>query len=265
MNYKKSQVAAIVASLFLSAPIAFAQNVASVNGVQIPDAQFDQVLSAALERGQKDSPELRNAIKEELINREVLAQASAKQGLDKTPEAKQQWAQIRENFLVELLLIDDSKKHPVTDADVKAQYDREVAQLQGADASQQYKVSIITVTSSTEAENIIAQLKKGIPFDKLAKEKSIDASKVQGGLVGWVLPSQINPEIGTAIKKLGKGSYTTMPIQTQAGWNIVKVDEKRPFKAPAFNEVQNQIRQNLVQQQRVTLLKKLREEAKVTK
>lgn len=263
MNYKKSQVAAIVASLFLSAPIAFAQNVASVNGVQIPDAQFDQMLNAALARGQKDSPELRNLIKEELVNRELLAQASVKQGLDKTPEAKQQWAQIRETFLVELFLMDYSKKNPISDADVKAQYDREVAQIQGIDSSQQYKVSIIIVSSADEAGAVIDQLKKGASFEKLAREKSIDRSKAQGGLVGWVLPGQINPEIGNAIKKLSKGAYTSTPIQTQAGWNIAKVDDKRAFKVPAFNDVQNQIRQNLIQQQRTQLLQTLRKEAKI--
>lgn len=259
---KKNQLAAMVASLVLSAPI-FAQNVATVNGEQIPDAQFNQMLSAALARGQKDTPELRSLIKEELINRELLAQAALKQGLDKTPEAKQQWDQIRETFLVELFLFDYSKRNPITDADVKAQYDREVAQIQSGDASQQYKVSIIIVPSAEEAGVVISQLKKGVSFEKLAKDKSVDPSKAQGGLVGWVLPGQINPEIGSAIKKLGKGAFTTIAIQTQAGWNIVKVDDKRAFKVPALSDVQNQIRQNLIQQQRMEVLKKLRQEAKI--
>jgi peptidyl-prolyl cis-trans isomerase C len=259
---KKTQVALLAASLFLSAP-AFAQNVASVNGVQISDAQFEQMLNAAVSRGQKDTPELRGLIKDELINRELLAQAAVKQGLDKTPAAKLQWAQVRETFLVELFLVDYAKQHPISDADVKAQYDREVAQLQGADASQQYKVSIIIVPSADEAGAVIDQLKKGVSFEKLAKEKSIDRSKAQGGLVGWVLPSQINPEIGNAIKKMGKGAYSSSPIQTQAGWNIVKVDDKRAFKIPAFNDVQNQIRQNLIQQQRAQVLQTLRQEAKI--
>lgn len=260
--FKKTQVVLVAASLFLSAS-AFAQNVASVNGVQISDAQFEQMLNAAVSRGQKDTPELRGLIKEELINRELLSQAAVKQGLDKTPEAKQQWAQIRETFLIELFLNDYSKKNPISDADVKAQYDREVAQIQGGDSSQQYKVSIITVSSVDEAGVVVDQLKKGASFEKLAKEKSIDRSKAQGGLVGWVLPSQINPEIGNAIKKMGKGAYSSTPIQTQAGWNIVKVDDKRAFKIPALKDVQNQIRQNLIQQQRAQVLKTLRQEARI--
>lgn len=252
----------MVASLILSAPV-LAQNVASVNGVQIPDAQFEQLLNSAISRGQKDSPELRNLIKEELINRELLAQAAVKEGLDKTPEAKLKWAQVRENFLVDLFFLDYSKKHPITDDEVKAQYDREVAQIKAGDATQQYKVSIIIVSSADEAGTVIGQLKKGVSFEKLAKEKSIDPSKVQGGLVGWVLPGQINPEIGNAIKKLGKGAYTSTPIQTQAGWNIVKVDDKRAFKLPELNDVQAQIRQNLTQQQRSQEIQRLRQAAKI--
>ena len=240
-----------------------AQNVASVNGVQIPDAQFDQLLSVAVARGQKDTPELRNALREELINREIIAQAAVRDGLEKTPEAKLQWAQIRENFLVELYLVDYSKKNPISDADVKAQYDKEVAQLKALDDNQQYNVSIIIVATAADADTVINQLKKGTSFEKLAREKSIDPSKSQGGSVGWVLPSQINPEIGAALKKLSKGAFTTTPIQTQAGWNIVKVDDKRSFKAPPFDEVKDRVRQSLLQQQRAILLNKLRQEASI--
>lgn len=257
-----SRFAFLTAFLLAMAFGAEAQNVATVNGVQIPDSQFNLMLSVALNRGQPDTPDLRSTIKEELINREILAQAAEKLELNKTPEAKQQWAQIRENFLVELLLIDFNKKNPVSDADVKAQYDREVAQIQSIDAAQQYRVSIIIVPTLQEAENITAQLKKGASFEKLAREKSIDPSKVQGGMLGWVFTSQINPEIGAAIKKLGKGGYTA-PIQTQAGWNMVKVDDKRPFKIPAFSDAQNQIRLQLIQKRQIEFIQKLRSEAKI--
>lgn len=262
MLKKKLQAALILLSMVSPLPV-MAQNVASVNGIQIPDAQFDQLLSVAVARGQKDTPELRNVLREELINREIIAQAAVRDGLDKTPEAKVQWTQIRENFLVELYLIDYSKKNPISDADVKAQYDKEIAQLKALDANQQYNLSIIIVPTAAEADAVLAQLKKGASFEKMAREKSIDTSKTQGGLVGWVLPSQINPEIGAAIKKLGKGAYTTTPIQTQAGWNIVKVDDKRPFKVPSFDEVKDRVRQSLLQQQRAALLNQLRQDAKI--
>ena len=260
---KTKLISMIVASCFATSA-SYAQNVATVNGVQIPDAQFDRTLSGAIAQGQKDTPELRSAIKNELINRQLLAQAAAKGGLDKTPEAQAQWAQIRENFLVELYLIDYSKANPITDSDVRAEYDREVSALKASGSTNEYKVSIIIVPTDSEAAAVLSQLKKGASFESVAKEKSIDQTKVQGGLVGWVLPSQINPEIGAAIKKLNKGTYTTSPVQTQAGWNIVKVDDKKPFKIPDYNEVQNRVRQKLLQQQRVNLVNTLREQAKIS-
>lgn len=262
MTIKNTAITLAIAALFGS-QVALAQDVASVNGTAIPDSQFNQVLTQALNQGQKDSPELRNAIKEELINREIVAQAATKAGLDKTPEAKQLWAQIRQNFLIELYWADYSKKNPITDEQVKAEYDRDIAQLKQSGANEQYKVALITVATQAEADAISAQLKKGASFEKLVKEKSIDPSKAQGGVVGWVLPAQLNPEIGTAITKLNKGGIT-MPIQTQSGWNIVKVDDKRPFKVPALSEVQNQIRQQLQQRQRIEVINKLRSESKIS-
>ena len=119
------------------------------------------------------------------------------------------------------------------------------------------------VASQAEADAISAQLKKGTSFDKLVREKSIDPSKAQAGVVGWVVPSQLTPEIGAAVSKLSKGG-TTAPIQTPSGWNIVKLDDKRPFKVPTLAEAQNQVRQQLLQRQRFELINKLRGDAKVT-
>jgi peptidyl-prolyl cis-trans isomerase C len=263
MNFKHTAIALALTTLIAAVNPVMAQDVATVNGTAIPDSQFNQALSGVLNQGQKDTPQLRTAIKDELINREIIAQAATKAGLDKTPEAKQAWAQIRQNFLIDLYLVDYSKKNPITDEQIKAEYDRDIAQLQQAGIKDQYKVSLITVASQAEADAISAQLKKGTSFDKLVREKSIDPSKAQAGVVGWVVPSQLTPEIGAAVSKLSKGG-TTAPIQTPSGWNIVKLDDKRPFKVPTLAEAQNQVRQQLLQRQRFELINKLRGDAKVT-
>ncbi|BBU69456.1 peptidylprolyl isomerase [Fluviibacter phosphoraccumulans] len=262
MNIKKTTLTITLVTLLAGVRPALAQDVATVNGTVIPDSQFNQILTGALNQGQKDTPELRNTIRNELINRELLAQAASKEGVDKTPEAKLAWNQVHQNFLIELYLIDYNQKHRITDEQVEAQYDKEVSQLKAAGVSQQFKVSLITVASQAEANAVIAQLKKGESFEKVAREKSIDTSKAQGGVVGWVLPVQLTPEIGAAVTKLNKGGVTA-PIQGPSGWNIVKLDDKRPFKVPTFAEAQNQLRQQLLQQQRIELINKLRSEAKI--
>ena len=249
---------AAVVVLTACAPAAYAQgkttaSFAKVNGVAIPESLLDQNVRINVSQGAKDSPELRQVIKEELITREVLAQEASKKKLDKTPDAQEQFAQLRQTFLIELLLADYFKNNPVTDAEIKADYDRQIAAM--ADAKQ-YRLSLIVVKTEDEAKNLLARLRKGEPFAKLATEKSIDPSKKDGGNVGWVMPGQILPVI--------KGSLAAAPIQTPAGWNIIKVEDVRPFQAPTLEESRENIRQMITQQKRIDFAKKLRAAAKVT-
>ena len=81
--------------------------------------------------------------------------------------------------------------------------------------------------------------------------------------VGWVVPAQILPAISNVMVNLVKGALAAAPIQTPAGWNLIKLEETRPFKAPTFDEAKNDIRQMLVQKQRFDYVKRLRENAKV--
>lgn len=233
---------------------------ATVNGVQIPSSLLEQNVNANIAQGQRDTPELRQLLKDELINREILAQESAKLGLDKTAEAKTQLAQMRQTLMVELLLNDLIKKNPITDVQIKAEYDQRMQALKN---EQEYKVALIVTSTEDEAKALIAQIKKGESFEKIATEKSIDPSKARGGQVGWVLPAQILPAISNVMVNLNKGALAVAPIRTQAGWNIIKVEDKRAYQAPSLNEAKNDIRQAFQQQQRAEFVKRLRDGAKV--
>ena len=236
--------------------------VATVNGEPISQSMYEQNLRANLAQGLKDTPQLRQTVKEELINRELMAQQAEKLGLDKTPEGKLQLKQLRENLLVELLLAQTLKDNPVTEEEVRADYNRQVSQINQAGGLQQYKISVIVVPSEAEAKDVINRLNRGTSFAALAKERSIDGSKANGGLVGWVLPNQINPSLAEVMVKLNKGAFAG-PIATGDGWNVVKVDEKRPFKAPTLEESKNGIVQLLIQQRRAQLIQRLRSENRV--
>lgn len=233
---------------------------ATVNGIAIPTSLLEQNVSANVAQGQRDTPELRQILKDELINREILAQESAKLGLDKTAEAKTQLAQLRQTLMVELLLNDLVKKNPVTDVKIKAEYDRRVEALKN---EQEYKVALIVTATEEEAKALLARLNKGESFETLASEKSIDPSKAKGGQVGWVLSAQIVPAISNVMVNLNKGALAVSPIRTPGGWNIIKVEDKRAYQPPGLNEAKNDIRQALQQQQRAELIKRLRDSAKV--
>lgn len=236
--------------------------IATVNGEPISESMYQINLQANLSQGIKDTPQLRQTVKEELINRELMAQQAEKQGLDKTPEGKLQLKQIRENALVEMLMASYLAKNPITEQEVRADYERQLTVLKQAGNVQQYQISVIVVSSEAEARDVIIRLNRGISFSALARERSIDASKTNGGLVGWVLPNQVNPTLAEVMVKMDKGTFAG-PIATGEGWNIIKVDSKRPFKAPGFEESKNGIVQLLLQQRRAQLIQQLRAEGKI--
>ena len=237
----------------------------AVNGVQIPQSLIEEGVKANVARGQADTPELRKAVTDNLINRELLSQAALNDGLDKTPEARQQQNQFRQNLMAEMMLLDYQNKHPVSDAEIRTEYDRQIAALgKSPESIVQYKLSIIGVASNAEANAVLSSLKKGASFDKLAREKSIDETKVQGGALGWVLLSQISPTLADAISNLPKDAVTSAPIQTPTAWYIVKVDDKRPFKVPTLAESQTQIKNALIQEKFRQYVLELRAAAKIT-
>ena len=237
-------------------------SVATVNGQPISDAMYEQNLRANIAQGLKDSPQLRQTVKEELINREVLAQFAEKQGLDKIPEVQLQLKQVRENLLVEVLMAEVIRQNPITEEEIRADYKRQLSQLGQTGNSMQYQISVIVVSSEYEAKDIVKRLGRGISFAALAREYSIDNSKANGGLVGWVLPNQVNPTLAEVMTKLNKGAYAG-PIATGEGWNIIKVDEKRAFLAPTLEESKKGVVQLLIQQRRAQLINPLRAEGKI--
>ncbi|MBU3605325.1 peptidyl-prolyl cis-trans isomerase [Polynucleobacter sp. MWH-Creno-3A4] len=234
-----------------------------VNGVVISQELIDLAVKSATPQGQQPTPALENEVKQRLINIELLAQDAVKQGIDKTPENQIRIRELRQNLLAELLLVDYLSKNPITEDQIRAEYERQLKSL-GTGNLEQYKLGVIALPSQSEAASVIAQIKSGEPFAKIAKQKSIDPSRDQGGQTGWVLPAQINPSIALVMTNLPKGGMSSTPIQTPNGWYILKVEEKRPFKVPAFEETKNQIRANLAQQKQAELIEALREKAKIT-
>jgi peptidyl-prolyl cis-trans isomerase C len=120
------------------------------------------------------------------------------------------------------------------------------------------------VVSDSDANAVLSSLKKGASFEKLAREKSIDETKSQGGALGWVLLSQISPALADAITKLPKDGVITAPIKTPSAQYIVKVDDKRPFIPPTLAESQAQIKNALIQEKFRQYVSELRAAAKIT-
>ena len=231
-----------------------------VNGVTIPQQRVDAMNKELSAQGQPDTAERAAAIREELVNREVLAQAALKRGLDKNPEVAAQIEMAKQAVLVRALFEAEVKAAPITDADLQKQYETFKSQM----GTNEYKVRHILVEKEDEAKAIIADLNKGGDFAKIAKEKSKDpGSKDNGGDLDWGPSARYVKPFADTVTKLPKGQTTTAPVKTDFGYHVIRVDDVRPLKVPEFAELKEQFRQRAQQQQVQKLVAELRSKAKV--
>jgi len=204
--------------------------------------QYDLLLKERLAQGGQDTPEIRNAVKEELNTRELLAREAKKAGLDKSTDVKTQMDLAAQTVLVRAYVTDWVKKNPIPDADLHKEYDAIKTQI----GDKEYKVRHILVKTEDQAKEIISELQKGAKFDELAKARSEDpGSKEKGGDLDWNAPANFVKPFGDAMKATPKGKFTPQPVQTQFGWHVIEVDDVRDAKVPSFEEVKPQLQQRL--------------------
>lgn len=234
-----------------------------VNGVVINNQAVEDVVKSLTQNGrQKDTPELRQSILNQMVDQEVLVQQAYKSGLDKTPDFNKGVERFKRNYLIQSLFQDYLKKNPIADADLKAEYDAQVDYVI-KNPVKEYRLYSILLASESDALAVIAKLKDNESFEKLAKEKSIGPTKQSGGLVGWVRADGVLPALGAALPSVPKGAYSVKPIRSRMGWHVIKIEDIRPYKMPAFEEVKDQIAGVSVAKKRQFYLKKLTDSAKI--
>ncbi|MFZ2525521.1 MAG: peptidyl-prolyl cis-trans isomerase [Candidatus Ferrigenium altingense] len=250
---------AILGALAINPAFAEDKSAALVNGVSIPQARIDLRVKAAAAQGQADSPELRKAIRDDMINLEVMAQEAVKAGLDKNPDVVQQVELAKQSVLVGAFVQDYAKSHPISEDQLKQEYDKLKAKL----GNKEYNTRHILVETEAEAKDIIAQLGKKAKFEKLAAKSKDTGSAAQGGSLGWAVPGNFVPEFANALLNLKKGEYTKEPVQSQFGWHVIKLDDTRELKVPPFEEIKAQLQQRLQQQSIKKAIDELRAKAKI--
>lgn len=243
----------------MAAAPAFAQNVATVNGKPIPAAKVEQIVKQVVAQGkQTDSPQLREAIKKDLIAREVMIQEADKQGFGTRAEVKQALENARQSIVINAMLADYVRKNPVKDTEAKAEYDKYKAQM----GDKEYHARHILVATEDEAKAIIAKLKTGAKFEELAKQ-SKDSSAANGGDLDWASPANYVPEFSKAMVALQKGAITDTPVKTQYGYHVIKLEDTRAAKIPPFEEVKQQVTESLQQRKLQAFREELMKKAKI--
>ena len=259
---KKQLLSGLVAAALTGAvalPV-HAQNLAIVNGKPVPSERVEQLKQQVQRSGRPLTPEMEGQIKEEVIAREIFMQEAQKRGLEASPDFKAQMELARQTILIRELFLDQQKKDPVTDAEIKAEYDKFVA----ANSGKEYKASHILVEKEDEAKAIIASIKQGAKFEDIAKKQSKDpGSGARGGDLDWANPNSYVSEFTEALLKLKKGEMTTEPVKSQFGWHIIRLDDERQAQLPKLEEVKPQIAQQLQQQKLGQFQEDLRTKAKV--
>ena len=251
--------AAAAAALGIALP-ASAQNLAIVNGKPVPKSRVDMLQQQLAKAGRPVSEQMLGQLKDEVIAREVFMQEAQKRGLDSTDDYKAQMELARQTILIRELFADYQKNNPVTDAEIKAEYDKFAA----ANGGKEYKARHILVETEDQAKKIIADLKKGAKFEDLAKKQSKDpGSGANGGDLDWATASSYVPEFAEAMIKLKKGETSQQPVKSQFGWHVIRVDDIREAQLPKLEEVRAQIAQQLQQQKLAQFQDNLRKNAKV--
>lgn len=257
---KKALLAAATAAALGIALPAFAQNIAIVNGKPVPKSRVDMLATQIAKSGRPVSPEMQGQLKDEVIAREIFLQEAQKRGLDASDDFRTQMELARQTILIRELFADQQKKNPVTDAEVKAEYDKFVA----ANGGKEYKARHILVEKEDEAKKVIADLKKGQKFEDLAKKQSKDpGSGANGGDLDWATAASYVPEFAQAMTKLNKGQTSTEPVKSQFGWHVIRVDDIREAQLPKLEDVRPQIAQQLQQQKLAKFQEDLRTKAKI--
>ncbi|MDB5878451.1 MAG: putative peptidyl-prolyl cis-trans isomerase [Variovorax sp.] len=260
MKNKTLKTIAVAAILSAASVGAFAQNVAIVNGKAVPKARLDVLAQQLASAGRPVTPEMAPQLREEVIAREIFMQEAQKQGLEATDDYKSQLELARQAILIRTLFENYRKQSPVTDADVQAEYDKFVA----ANGGKEFKARHILVETEDQAKKIIADLNKGAKFEDLAKKLSKDpGSGANGGDLDWAAPASFVPEFSEAMMKLNKGQTTAVPVKSQFGYHIIRVDDIRQAQLPKVEEVKPQITQQLQQQRLQKYQEDLRAKAKV--
>ena len=274
MTTHRPLIPALLLALTFSAPVlaqapkpaapvlpvpAAANRVATVNGKAIPRTRVESVVKQQTANGAQDSEQLRQAITDQLINMELVAQEVERRGLAKNIDVQTQIEISRQQVLLAIYMQEHFKSRPISDAVLRSEYEKVRAQR----GEREYKARHVLVDSEAEAKNVIEQLGKGAKIEDLAKVSKDGGSRDRGGDLGWAAPGTFVKPFADALAKLEKGKFTTQPVQSQFGWHVIFLEDVRNVQFPAFDQVKPQIQRMLQDLEVQKVYAELRAKAKI--
>lgn len=258
----KTLVTTLVAAAMMSAAPAFAAGtaVATVNGTAIPQSLANLFVQNEVAQGQKDTPELRNAIRENLIMRELIIQDARKAGLDKNPMVQAQMKLAEQSVLIRAFEEAFAAKNPVTEAELKEAYKNVSANA----PKEEVKMRLMGFDSEAKAKAAIGKLDGGDSFANIAAQSDDAGLRANGGDLGWGNPNALPKPLADAANKLGKGKFNAQPISVNGAWFVLQVEDRRATEPMApFDQVKGQLAQAIQAERFQQYLGKQRATAKI--
>jgi len=237
--------------------------VATVNGDKLSSELFDTFVQAVTAGNTQEPPtdEQKAQMLDQLINMTLAAQAASKEGLEKDPKVVARLELLRTQILAEAASEKYVKAHPISDSELQAEYDAQVAGM-----PKEYKARHILVEKKETADSIIRELQAGGDFSKLATAESKDpGSAKNGGDLGWFSAQTMVKPFADAVAALEKGKYTETPVQSEFGFHVILLDDVRSAEAPAFDQVKPQVEMFVQRKKLQEYLDSLRKTANIQK
>lgn len=241
------------------------QVLVSVNQSPITQKALDDAIALALLNGrQEDTSNLHSSVLDELIVTEAMYQAAQKAQLSQKDDVQRALMAMQKKLLAEAWLAEALSKQPITDAQIKAEYDRQVQLAKSGRNANEYKVLHIVTSDEGQAQQIIKRLKAGESFDGLAKIYSLDKhSSAKGGQLNWMMPDQFIPPLGDILVTLPKGQLYPQPIKTAIGWHVIKLEGLREVTIPELELIKSALLRNMVEERKGQLIDQLMKQTRV--
>ncbi|MBX9459044.1 MAG: peptidylprolyl isomerase [Rhizobium sp.] len=234
--------------------------IARIDGVEVTQSDLNLAMdNLDPQLAQLPDEQKKLAALSTVIDAKLIAEKARAEKLQDTAEFKN-----RLEFIIDRELHNAYfKKHVVdtiTDADVKARYDAEIAKLPPVE---EVRARHILVKTEDEAKTVLKELGEGKDFAELAKIKSTDPNKSDGGDLGYFKKGMMVPEFEKAAFEMNKGDVSKAPIKTQFGFHVIKVEDKRNAPPPEFDQVKEQVKQIVLRDKYMEVLKTSKSAAKI--
>ena len=232
--------------------------IAIVNGVDIKRDTLNTLMDMAKRSGAGDQVDEKTML-EDLVVTELARQEANKSGLAEREDVQEKLNNFKDKLVLNTWMQEKAAALNITDDELKASYDKATAQM----SKSEFKARHILVKTKDEATAAIAELKAGKDFADLAKAKSTDTSAQMGGDLGWFKTDSMVKPFAEAVAAMEPGQTSTEPVETQFGWHVIKLEEKRDVKLPELENMKPQLKRQIEQEKMMSYMKDLRTKADV--